>query len=221
MGKCSKCQSKQASFYDPDGGRGRYCKVCAVPGAVSRYQKQKAEAAAAAAAGGGAGSAELVGAEKRGRQAGAGEASISGDLLRLRDRDKDKRGAGEAGPGKAEAKGKKRGRGDGAPPILLSALGLAPLIVANLDEDWLEQRLQTAELLNGALRGLWTTKTMSVLDLTTDTKHQEIATTIGEELVEHYATMAPVLRAVAQKMGVNETACIGANKPENNPTPKH
>ena len=193
MGKCSKCQSKQASFYDPDGGRGRYCKVCAVPGAVSRYQKQKAEAAAAAAAGGGAGSAELVGAEKRGRQAGAGEASISG---------------------------KKRGRRNGALPISLSALGLTPLIVANLDEDWLEHRLKTSELLNGAFRSLWTTNTKSELDLTTDTKHQDIATKIGEELVEHYATMAPVLRDVAKKMGVNETACMGANRPVHK-TPKH
>ena len=49
MGKChgSKCQSKlkQASFYDPGDGPGRYCKVCAVPGAVSRYQKEKEKAA--------------------------------------------------------------------------------------------------------------------------------------------------------------------------------
>ena len=38
MGKCYKCTSAQASYYDPDNGPGRYCKQCAraVPGAVSR-----------------------------------------------------------------------------------------------------------------------------------------------------------------------------------------
>ena len=40
MGKCYKCTSAQASYYDPDNGPGRYCKQCAktVPGAVSRYR---------------------------------------------------------------------------------------------------------------------------------------------------------------------------------------
>ena len=50
MGKCYKCTSAQASYYDPDNGPGRYCKQCAktVPGAVSRWQKDKQKAAAAA-----------------------------------------------------------------------------------------------------------------------------------------------------------------------------
>ena len=48
MGKCSKCDNAQASYYDPDDGPRRYCKQCAsaVPGAVPRWQKDKQKAAA-------------------------------------------------------------------------------------------------------------------------------------------------------------------------------
>ena len=57
MGKCYKCTSAQASYYDPDNGPGRYCKQCAktVPGAVSRWQKDKQKAAANIGAGRGSG----------------------------------------------------------------------------------------------------------------------------------------------------------------------
>ena len=43
MGKCYKCTSAQASYYDPDNGPGRYCKQCAktVPGAVSRWHTSR------------------------------------------------------------------------------------------------------------------------------------------------------------------------------------
>ena len=50
------------------------------------------------------------------------------------------------------------------------------------------------------------------LDLTTHTKREHIAIDIGAELCADYDEMAPVMRAVARVLKLNETACIGANR---------
>ena len=115
-------------------------------------------------------------------------------------------------------KGKKR-TSDG-PRIFLASLGLSPFVAATLDVDWLERQLSTRELLTAAPRGTWTTATTAVLDLTTGTSREEVASGIGEKLVEGYLAMAPTLHAVAQEMGINRKACMGANRP-GNPTKRH
>jgi hypothetical protein len=80
--------------------------------------------------------------------------------------------------------------------------------------------MPTAELLNDAGRLEWTAETTMVLDLTTHTSREEVATRIGEKLVQDYMAMAPVLRAVAHEMGVNEVAVGGVSRTGNH-TPRH
>jgi len=116
--------------------------------------------------------------------------------------------------------GKKRTLTSDGPPISLASLGTSPFIAATLDADWLERQLPTRELLTDAPRGTWTAATTTELDLTTHTPREKVAISIGEQLVGDYAAMAPVMRAVAHEMGVNQTACIGANRPGNR-TPRH
>eukprot|EP01052_Picozoa_sp_SAG31_P048002 SAG31_NODE_9850_length_1220_cov_5.238180_1_plen_215_part_00 len=154
MGKCSTCQDKQASYYAPNNGTGRYCKQCAeaVPGAVSRWQRDQSKA--------------------------------------------------------REAGNKRTLTGDG-PPISLASLGLSPFIAATLKANWLERQLPTGALLTRATRTTWNAATTCALDLTTHTSHEQDAIAIGEQLVGDYAAMAPVLRAVAQQMEINEVAVIG------------
>ena len=43
MVKCHTCKDKQASLHAPNGGAGRFCKLCSanIPGAVPRYRKDK------------------------------------------------------------------------------------------------------------------------------------------------------------------------------------
>ena len=108
---------------------------------------------------------------------------------------------------KAEARGEGAGAGSGmgqdkkraldGPPISIATLGLSPSFAATLDPGWLERQMPTAELLNDAGRLEWTAETTMVLDLTTHTSREEVATRIGEKLVQDYMAMAPVLRAVA------------------------
>ena len=108
MGKCSKCQNKQASYCDPADGPGRYCKQCAgtVPGVVSRWQKDQWK-----------------------KRVGSGVVKEEATLFLG-----------------------KRARVDGGPPISLALLGDSPFLVELDDEDFLEQRVSTVELLEGAQR---------------------------------------------------------------------
>ena len=131
---------------------------------------------------------------------------------------------------KAEARGEGAGAGSGmgqdkkraldGPPISIATLGLSPSFAATLDPGWLERQMPTAELLNDAGRLEWTAETTMVLDLTTHTSREEVATRIGEKLVQDYMAMAPVLRAVAHEMGVNEVAVGGVSRTGNH-TPRH
>ena len=129
MGKCYKCTSAQASYYDPDNGPGRYCKQCAktVPGAVSRWQKDKQKAAAAAT------------------EAAAALAAVGGACSSTGS----STGSGTGQPkGKGKSNGKRTRTGydvwdSGGPPISLGSLGLSPFVAAVLAADWLEQRLST------------------------------------------------------------------------------
>ena len=123
--------------------------------------------------------------------------------------------------GAADAKtGKGKMRAHDGPSIPLASLGSSPFVAATLDAYWLERQLSTKQLLVDAPRGMWTAATKAVLDVTTRTPHEEVAARIGEKLVEGFSAMAPVLQAVAREMGVNEKACMGANRP-GNPTKRH
>ena len=94
----------------------------------------------------------------------------------------------------------------------LDKLGPRPcLLVVDLDEDFLEQKLSLEKLLNGRGENKWGQEKVA-LDLTTGTQNQRIATDIGRELVEDYAEMERMIADVAKVMGVNQTAVCGANR---------
>ena len=117
-------------------------------------------------------------------------------------------------------KPKPKKRRGGALPLQLDEMPRRPCIVASLGPGWLEKFVTAEQLRESARRGEWTPETTLALDLTTGTKLEAVAYTIGTELCgEGYAPMAAVQLEIARAMNINETACCGLNRAGNHTAP--
>ena len=125
----------------------------------------------------------------------------------------------------AAAAGGAQAEGGSTPCIDLDKLGDKPYdkpcIVARLGDQWLEERLPVNSLIDDAPDGYWTSKEPIVLDLTTNTDKQELAKSIGKELVgADYDDMAKIAASMAEVLAINKTAVAGVAR-KGNHTSRH